>query len=264
MSDSFEIPRIYVARNAGKPYGYFGDYPLIDTKRMNEPYPLGGIPSFHTIKDLVWGPYIDFSAIFGKTEDEDLPSRSIDDILLVQIEDGIAIYDRHYHLGSEYKTLNEINWLNVNDYRRNLIIFQRILLNLPAKFKEFQDLSWSPKTKISAPITPTQSKLEIKAMNLLEDNGFGHIPAGRFLVPTSPKYEQFDSSILFKRRESGYSWLLLDSTHNTFKQVHYQVGTYEDETKTLNASELSEHIKYAKKQREEFFKRQYSHCHSKK
>ena len=132
MSDSFEIPRIHVARNAGKPYGYFGDYPLIDTKHMNEPYPLGGIPSFHTIKDLVWGPYIDFSTIFGKTEDEDLPTRSIDDILLVQIEDGIAIYDRHYHLGSEHKTLNEINWLNVNDYRRNLVIFQPILLKLPA------------------------------------------------------------------------------------------------------------------------------------
>ena len=264
MSDSFEVPGIRIYRQSNKPCGWFGDYPLIDTKDMNKPYPLDH-SGHHTVKDLVFGPYIDFSAIFGETEADDLPTRSIDDILLVQNSDGIAIYDRHYHLGSEHKTLNEINWLNVNDYRRNLVIFQPILLKLPAKFKEFQDLSWSPKTKISAPITPTQSKLEIKAMNLLEDNGFGHIPVGRFLVPTSPKYKQFDSSILFKRRESGYSWLLLDSTNNTFKQIHYQGNLYTDKSEILNKSELARYIEYAKKQREEFFKRHYnSHCHSKR
>ncbi|MBP5485683.1 MAG: hypothetical protein J6Y07_03190 [Alphaproteobacteria bacterium] len=260
--NSFEIPTIHVYRNGCKPCGYFGDFPLIDVNIMDKPYPLIN-SSLHTVKDFVFGPYIDFSTIFGETEKDDLPTRSIDDFLVAQAEDGIAIYDRHYHLGSEYKTLNEINWLNVNDYRRNLIIFSPILLKLPAKFKEFQDLSWSPATKTSAPITPTQSKLEIKVMNLLEDYGFGHMQTNRFLVPTSPKYKQFDSSILFKRRESGYSWLLLDSINNTFKHVHYQVCIYEHESDVLGASELAGFFEYAKSQREEFFKRHYSHCHSK-
>ncbi len=263
MSDSFEVPGIRIYRQSNKPCGWFGDYPLIDTKDMNKPYPLDH-SGHHTVKDLVFGPYIDFSAIFGETEADDLPTRSIDDILLVQNLDGITIYDRHYHLGSEYKTLNEINWLNVNDYRRNLIIFDSVL-KLPAKFKEFKGLSWSPTTKNSAPITPTQTQFEIDVMNLIEDNGFGHMPVSRFLVPTSPKYKQFDSSILFKRRESGYSWLLLDSTNNTFKQIHYQGNLYTDKSEILNKSELARYIEYAKKQREEFFKRHYnSHCHSKR
>ncbi len=263
MANSFEIPTIYVHRLNNKPCGSFGDYPLLDTNDMNKPYPLGGIHGHHTIKDLVFGPYIDFSAIFGKTEADDLPTRSIDDILLVQDANEIIIYDRHYHLGSEHKTLNEINWLDITDYRRNLIIFKPVL-KLPAKFKEFKGLSWSPTTKNSVPITPTQTQFEIDVINLIEDNGFGHMPVSRFLVPTSPEYKQFDSSFLFKRRDSGYSWALLDSINNTFKQIHYQVGTYTHESKTLNKSELARYIEYAKNQREEFFKRHYSHCHSKR
>lgn len=268
MSNSFEIPSINVYNNHGYRHGSFGELPLIDIKDMNKGLSLSMVHrDAYVVRKCVPGPYIDFEELFGETKEE-LPTQSIDDFLAASKpgENKIRIYDRDYLPVLKEYDPNGLGWLvnNTKGFDINPIVFNKVF-ELPASVKKFYDLSWSPKTKNSAPITPTQSQFELEVMNLLESTGVVSFRAQNlFFVPKlSRQFGSFDSSVFYKTQEYVYLWVLLDSVNKKFQPIRYIVDPGCPDPKIepaeiSDASRLAAFFADTAKQRNKYFAQQYT------
>lgn len=232
----FPHASIYV-ENGGRPHGYFGDYPIIDSSKYQKNNKID-------LKDFCFGPFIDFDRLNGSE------IFSIDDFF-VQYTPGtqnITVWD-HNEIDNRPR---QINWLDREDKQQ------------PIVFKPVLCLNGVPK-KVYPVLSKNQSVIENHVFNAITKIGFDSYPCHatdqRFFkfVPSKTKtnFDSFDSGVLFKYEQDTFEWILIDSANIKFETFLFYKGTLIHSASLGTSAELIKSLKITKYKRDKYLKETY-------
>ena len=236
-----EFPRAYVEVYDSGWYGQFGDYKIYDINQK-----LGSGYGQPYLKDLSFGPFVDFGKLKGCT------IRMVDDFFVAcnQDKNTITIYDRNVFDNEPKK----IDWLNADNTKHQPIIFEP----KGTFFGKARDVDVNGPQYKTYP-HPWQTMGETNACKTLVKMGFDdhHYAGDRFFAPATKELARFDSGFLIKTDKEEYTWYMIDNANMRFGLVWMWKGNVMGGRDNLTKQDLFQLLKRDRLRRLDYLKKQY-------
>ncbi len=212
--------------------GNFGKFPVFDKNHATD---FAFESTKWQIQDFIFGPFIDMKKIRG------CKTRSVDDMLLVEKDDTVTIFDRNCVYGGDDRKLRITDWQNFNKNQRPVITFKPV---------------WD----LHASFETVDNELEHQAVEIFKKTGFTCSPEQRLLGFT-PGFSIgrlfYSSGFIVKRRERTYSCILLSVGNKKFVQINYELPNRIDISEEEDISKLEDHLNYLQEERKIYYNANY-------